>query len=86
MATISVKVVPGAKRDRVAGRYGDSIRLQISAPPERGKANEAVVTLLARTLGVRPDQVTIVRGHSQPRKLVQVDGIEQALAEQLLLG
>jgi uncharacterized protein len=80
-ATLSIKVVPGARRDRVVGKYGDAIKLQVSAPPEGGKANQAVVALIARTLGVKEQQVTIVRGHTQPRKVVRIDGIEQAHAD-----
>ncbi|HWE97792.1 MAG TPA: DUF167 domain-containing protein [Tepidisphaeraceae bacterium] len=50
-ATLNVKVVPGAKRDRVVGRYGDGVKVQVSAPPEDGKANRAVVGVLAASLG-----------------------------------
>jgi hypothetical protein len=76
-ATISIKVVPGARRDRVVGKYGDAIKVQVSAPPEGGKANQAVVSLIAGALGVREQQVTIVRGHTQPRKVVRIEGIDQ---------
>jgi uncharacterized protein (TIGR00251 family) len=78
MATINVKVVPGAGRNRVAGRYGVGIKVQVSAPPEGGKANEAVVGVIAKALGVKLQQVRIVRGHTQPRKVVEVSGIDQA--------
>ena len=78
MATINVKVVPGASRDRVVGRYGDGIKVQVSAPPEGGKANSAVVEVIAAALGVKPQQVTIVKGHAQPRKVVEVTGVELA--------
>ena len=81
MATLNVKVVPGASRDRIAGRYGDGIKVQVSAPPEDGKANKAVVRVLAEFLGVRVDQVEISRGHSQPRKVVTIGGLDQAAAE-----
>ena len=47
MPTLNVKVVPGAKADRVVGRYGEGIKLQVSAPPEGGKANAAVVRVVA---------------------------------------
>ena len=86
MATISIKVVPGAKKNRVVGKYGDAIKVQVSAPPEAGKANQAVIALLAETLGVRPQQISITRGHTQPRKTVQIDGLDQAAAEQRLLN
>ena len=77
-ATLSVKVVPGASRDRVVGRYGDAVKVQVSAPPEGGRANEAVLALLAHALNVRSNQLRLVRGHTQSRKVIQVDGVEQA--------
>jgi len=86
MATLSIKVVPGSSRDRVVGRYGDAIKVQVSAPPEGGKANKAVVELLAGVLGVRPNQVQVVKGHTQSRKVVQIDGMEQAEADARLAG
>ncbi len=72
---LQVKVVPGASRNRVAGRYGDGVKVQVSAAPEKGKANEAVVEVLAEWLGVKASQVAIVAGHGQPRKTVMVQGI-----------
>ena len=77
IATIVAKVVPGARVSRVMGRYGDSIKLSVSAPPEDGKANRAVVELIAQTLGLKVHQVTIVKGHGQSRKIVQIDGLNQ---------
>lgn len=68
----------------MAGRYGNAFKVQVSAPPEAGKANQAVVELIARALGVKPNCVTIIRGHTQPRKVVQIDGMEQARVESIL--
>jgi uncharacterized protein len=78
MGVVNVKVVPGASRDRVVGRYGDGIKVQVSAPPEEGKANGAVVELIADALGVKAGQVRIVRGHTQARKVVEVEGMDGA--------
>ena len=78
MGLIDVKVVPGSSRDRVAGRYADGIKVQVSAPPEGGKANAAVVELLAAALGLKPQQVQVVKGHTQARKVVDVAGMEPA--------
>jgi len=85
MAVIFVKVVPGAKKNRVVGKYGDAIKVQVSAPPEGGKANEAVIAVLAEALGVRPNQISITRGHTQPRKTLQIQGLDQSTVEQRLL-
>ena len=80
-ATISIKVVPGASRDRIVGRYGDAVKVQVSAPPEGGKANQAVLALLAAALGVRLNQVRLVRGHANSRKVIEVDGVEQSAVD-----
>lgn len=83
MATLPVKVVPGASRSRIAGRYGDGIKVQVAAAPERGKANEAVIELLSEAFGVERNQVAIVSGHTQPRKIVQIDIPEADLKAKL---
>ena len=85
-ATLSIKVVPGARRDRLVGKHGDAIKVQVSAPPEGGKANQAVVALIAGALGVGKRKVMIVRGHAQPRKLIRIEGVEQADAEARLIS
>lgn len=74
-ATVAVKVVAGAREDRVVGRLGGAIKVHVSAAPERGKANAAVEALLAQFFGVRRQQVTVVQGHAQPRKVVRVEGL-----------
>lgn len=72
---LNVKVVPGSSRDRLAGRYGDGIKVQVSAPPEGGKANQAVCQLLAKTLGRPMAAIQIVRGQNQARKVVKIAGM-----------
>jgi len=76
MAILNVKVVPGASRNRVAGRYGDGIKVQVSAPPEGGKANQAVIAVIAAALGLKPQELQIIKGHTQARKLVEITGLE----------
>lgn len=78
MATLNVKVVPGSSRNCVAGRYGDALKVKVAAAAERGKANEAVIELLARTLGVKTGQIELIGGHTQPRKTFRISGLEQA--------
>ncbi len=76
MAMLAVKVVPGASRTRIAGRYGEGIKVQVAAAPEKGKANAAVVALLAETLGVREACVALVSGQTQPRKVFRIEGLD----------
>jgi len=69
---ITVKVVPGASRDRIVGLLGDALKVQVSAPPERGKANAAVSALLAKALDISAKDVSVIRGITSPRKMVLV--------------
>ena len=77
-AILDVKVVPGASRDRVAGRYGDGIKVQTSAPPEGGKANAAVAEILAQFLGVKRGQVELISAPANPRKQFRISGLTAA--------
>lgn len=69
---LAIKVVPNSSRTMVAGWLGDALKVKVSQPPEGGKANEAVMALLAETLGVPAAQVTLLSGHTQPRKMVRI--------------
>jgi hypothetical protein len=75
VATLSVKVVPRASRDEVVGWSGGVLRLRVSAPPQDGRANAAVVALLAAALGVRKSAVAIAAGHASVRKRVTIEGL-----------
>jgi len=75
-ARLAVKVVPKASREGLAGWLGDAVKVRVTAPPERGRANEAVCAVLAEALGVPADHVRLVAGHAAPRKVVEVDGLD----------
>ncbi len=72
---IPVKVQPGAKKNSIVGERGGKLKLQVTAPPERGKANEAVIRLLASGLGLQKSRVRIVSGESSRDKRVLVEGV-----------
>ncbi len=74
-ATIAVKVVPGASRDRVMGPLGDALKVATSAPPEKGKANAAVAAILAQALGLAPRDVELASGAAGPRKEFLLRGL-----------
>lgn len=71
-AEISVRVTPKASRNAVE-REGDMIRVRVTAPPEDGKANAAVLRLLAKSLGVAKTRLTLVRGATSRDKLFRLD-------------
>ena len=78
MARIELTVSPGAARSELVGRHGDGWRARVAAPPERGRANRALVELLAEALDVPRDRVTVVAGQTGRRKVVEVAGLDAA--------
>ncbi len=66
-AVLRVRVQPGAKKDALLGERAGALRVSVTAAPERGKANEAVVELLARSLGLKRSAVTLIAGETSAR-------------------
>lgn len=70
---IDVKVVPRASRGEVAGNMSDgTLKVKVTAVPEKGKANEELRELLARHFGVALREVEIVAGATSTRKRVRI--------------
>src|SRR5918912_585444 len=81
---IRLHVQPGAGRTAVVGRHGDAVKVRVAAPPEGGRANDAVVALMAASFDVKLAQVTLVSGQSSRAKRVKLDGIAESKVERLL--
>lgn len=69
---LRLRVKPGGRRDRLVGAHAGALKLEVTAPPERGKANAAVVRLLAKTFGVPRRDIEITAGDASQDKTVQV--------------
>ncbi|MBZ0136973.1 MAG: DUF167 domain-containing protein [Planctomycetes bacterium] len=81
---LRLRVSPGARKPRVGGEHGGALKLHVSEPPERGRANEGVIRLLAEKLGVPAKQIELVSGHASQDKRVAIAGLdEQTLRERL---
>ena len=76
MGRLSLKVVPGSSRDEIVGWLGDSLKMKVKAPPDKGRADEAVVALLAERLGIDASSIAVVSGHSSSAKVVEVDAMD----------
>jgi hypothetical protein len=74
MGKVEIEVQPGSRRSGVVGydEWRGRFRVAVRAPPEKGKANEEVVEVIAAALGVPPSAVSVVRGHTSRRKTVEV--------------
>ncbi len=70
-----VKVVPGASRTEIKGVLGDMLKIKVAAQPEKGKANQCLVEFLAKTIGVKKSNITIISGETSRSKQIQVIGV-----------
>jgi uncharacterized protein (TIGR00251 family) len=81
---VRLRVSPGTNSARVVGRHGEAWKVRVAAPAEGGRANEAVVRLLAETLSVSRNAVTLVAGHGARDKIVQLTGLDSIQIERRL--
>ncbi len=80
----SVHVQPRAARSGIAGMHGSAVKVRLQAPPVDGAANEALIALLAESLGVPRREVLILAGATSRLKRVEVRGLTAHLARQRL--
>ena len=77
-ARLAIRVQPGARRTGLAGRLSDgTIKIAVTAPPEDGRANAALIEWLAEALGLRPRQVRVVRGAASRSKTIEIEGLDE---------
>ena len=81
---LAVKVVPGSSREGIAGWLGDELKVRVRRAPEAGKANLAVIQLLAKVLQLPENQIRIVAGGASPHKIIEISGLEEPIARQRL--
>ena len=81
---LPVRAQPGARRNEVRGIQEGALKVCVTQAPEKGKANKAIVEVLAKWLGVRKSQVELISGETASQKKFLVRGIEQEdLAERI---
>ena len=73
---LNVKVVPSARQEKVAGKYGSGIKVRVRAPAEDGRANKALIAILANALKIKSGSIRIARGHHQPNKVIEIDSLD----------
>lgn len=76
--TIAVRLTPKASTNRVGdvrqkANGDEQLMVYVTAPPDDGKANEAMIRLLAKHYGMAPSRLTLARGHTNRNKLVRIE-------------
>jgi len=82
--SLRLRVIPGARRTTIVGRYGDAWKVRVTAAAEAGKANEAVLDLLSRTLEVPRSRLEVTEGTRSRDKVVALSGLSVQSAGALL--
>ena len=86
---LTVKVVPGSSRTAMAGTLDTVLKVKVAAPPEKGKANQALTDFFAKTFGLKKKQVSVISGKASTIKQLRIESVllndvEQKIAEMLL--
>jgi uncharacterized protein (TIGR00251 family) len=74
-ATLEIHLQPGAKRSGVVGFREGILYVKVTALPQKGQANRALLELMAQTLGIPRSNVDIIRGQSSRSKVIAVHGL-----------
>jgi uncharacterized protein len=75
---LPIKVVPASSRNCIAGWLDETLKIRVTAPAERGKANAAVATIIAEALGVSKECIRVVAGQASARKIVEIIGLPES--------
>jgi uncharacterized protein (TIGR00251 family) len=85
-STLPLRVQPKAKRNAVLGEQAGALRVSVTAPPEDGRANEAVLALLRGELSLQRSQLALLSGQTNRNKVVLVRGITPQQLAALIEG
>lgn len=81
---VAVHVVPRSARNMIVGIHGGALRIRLNAPPVGGAANDALIAIIAKVLGMPQRQVEIISGHTSRRKVVSISGLSRDVVERKL--
>jgi uncharacterized protein (TIGR00251 family) len=85
-AHIKIKLIPRSSKNQIIGKEGDAYRVKVKAPPVDGKANKALIALLAKRLNRPKEDIQIICGKSARIKLIRVYGLISEDVDNNLLG
>lgn len=75
---LTVRVKPRARRNAIVGVRNDALFVEVTAPPEQNRANDAVIALLAETFDIPKSRIEMLSGQSYREKRVRVWGLTSA--------
>lgn len=83
-AHIKIKVLPRSSTNQIIGQEGDLFKVKLTSPPVEGKANKALIELLAKRLGIGKGKIEIISGKNSRLKTVRISGLSMEEITQVL--
>ena len=72
--TFSVRVLPRASRSEIIGEHDGALKVKLTSPPVEGAANEELIKILSKELGIAKAEVEIISGRSSKTKRIRIHG------------
>ena len=79
LVILSIYVAPRSSKTEVAGVYNNSLKIKIKSPPVDNAANQELIRFLAEKLRIPERDIEIIKGHSQKKKIVCINGCKNIL-------
>jgi uncharacterized protein (TIGR00251 family) len=83
--TLSVRVHPGAKRNAITGFHDGALKISLTTPPTDGRANEALISILAERLSIPRSRISLISGATSRSKSLRITGKSAAEVQAALL-
>jgi len=81
---LRIKVIPSSSTDCIAGWLGDTLKIKVKAPPEKGKANQSVIKIIENHLNLAKNSIEIISGFTSSKKIINITcDNEDALSKKL---
>ena len=77
LTVIKVKVIPRSSRNQIVGFEGDTLKVKVTAPPVDGKANRAVIEVIAGHLGIPKKDIRMISGEHSRQKFLEIRGVSR---------
>jgi len=81
---IAVRAQPGAKKNGITGEHDGALNVSVTQAPEKGKANKAIVEVLAKQLGLKKSQVSLLSGQTTQQKRFLLSGVDETAVRNIL--
>lgn len=75
---VHIRAIPRASKNEIQGIYDGALKIRLTTPPVDGKANQALIKFLSKTLKISKSQIKLTHGDTSRRKTVRISGLNAA--------